>query len=250
MRPRIKIYGERNSGTNYLFKLLRRNLEAGLLRGVVPWYVRIPFPQSETVRDLYFELTFGRNLGWKHRLAPSPATVRETRIYSDKLFFVTLTKNPYSWLLSLYRHPYHYQGEFSTFQEFLSAPWTTVRRAKAPPEYPNPIIMWNEKNAAYLRLRSGMPTVVLRYEDLLADPDQTLAKVASQFSIDRSGSSFENITQSTKEQDGSKGFDYYQQYYLGEQWRAELQPTAVQIINRYLDCDLMAQFGYERIEAA
>lgn len=250
MRSLIKIYGERNTGTNYLFKLLRLNLEADLLRGVVPWYVRIPFPQNETVRDLYFELTFGRNLGWKHRLAPPPDTVRETRIYSDSLCFVTLAKNPYSWLLSLYRRPYHRQGELGTFEQFLNAPWRTLRRAKAAPEFPNPTIMWNEKNNAYLRLRSGMPTAILRYEDLLADPERTLSKVAAQFSVERSRSHFENVTTSTKEKDGGKGFDYYQQYYLREQWRTELQPAALRIINEYLDLELMSQFGYEMIEIA
>jgi hypothetical protein len=250
LRPTVKIYGERNTGTNFLFKLLRLNLRADLLRGVVPSYVRIPFPQNETVRDLYFKLTFGWNLGWKHRLAPSPDSVRETRIYSDRLCFVTLTKNPYSWLLSLYRRPHHYQGELTTFEQFLNAPWTTVRRANAPPEFPNPIIMWNEKSAAYLRLREGMPTATLRYEDLLADPERALSRVAVRFSIEKSGSYFENVTASTKEKGGGKGFEYYQQYYLGEQWRTELQPAALRIINEYLDFELMSQFGYERLEDA
>ena len=250
VQPEIKIYGERNTGTNFLFKLLRLNLKADLLRGVVPWHVRIPFPQSEAVRDLYFELTFGWNLGWKHRLAPSPDAVRETRVYSDRLIFVTLTKNPYSWLLSLYRRPHHYQGKLGTFQQFLSSPWATVRRAKAVPEFPNPVIMWNKKNAAYLGLRAGTPTATLRYEDLLADPERTLSKVADQFSIERSKSFFENVTASTKERDGGKGFDFYQQYYLHEQWRTELQPAALSIINEDLDFDLMSQFGYERLEDA
>jgi len=250
VRPEIKIYGERNTGTNFLFKLLRLNLKADLLRGVVPWYVRIPFPQSEAVRDLYFELTFGRNLGWKHRLAPSPDTVREAHIYSDRLCFVTLTKNPYSWLLSLYRSPHHYQGKLGTFEQFLNAPWATVRRAKTISKFPNPIIMWNKKNAAYLALRAGVPTTTLRYEDLLADPERTLSKVADQFSIERSKSDFENVMASTKEKGSGKGFDYYQQYYLREQWRTDLQPAALRIINEYLDFDLMSQFGYERLEDA
>lgn len=250
IRPTIKIYGERNTGTNYLLKLFRQNLEADLLRGVVPWYVRIPFPRSELARDLYFASTSRRNLGWKHRLAPLPAAVRAMRGYSDSLLFVTLTKNPYSWLLSLYRHPHHYRSELGTFQQFLSAPWATVRRENAIPEYPNPIIMWNEKNSAYLRLAAGMPTANLRYEDLLADPEHTLAQLAARYSIGRSRPDFANVVASTKERHGVKDFNYYQKYYLREQWKADLQPSELHTINKYLDFDLMRQFGYEELEAA
>ena len=75
-------------------------------------------------------------------------------------------------------------------------------------------------------------------------------KVADQFSIERSKADFVNVMASTKEKDSGKGFDYYQQYYLREQWRTELQPAALRIINEYLDFDLMSQFGYERLEDA
>ena len=248
MRPVIKIYGERNTGTNYLLKLLRRNLEVDLLRGVVPWYVRIPFPQSELARDLYFAVTSRWNLGWKHCLAPLPAAVRALRGHSDNLLFVTLTKNPYSWLLSLYRHPHHYRRELGTFQQFLTAPWATVRREKTVSEYPNPIIMWNEKNTAYLRLAAEMPTANLKYEDLLADPEQTLVQLATRYSIKRSRPDFANVIASTKEREGAKDFSYYQNYYLHEQWRAELQALALHTINKYLDFDLMRQFGYKKLE--
>lgn len=250
IRPVIKIYGERNTGTNYLLKLFRRNFEADLLRGVVPWYVRILFPQSEQARDLYFAITSRWNLGWKHRLAPLPAAARDMRDHDDNLLFVTLTKNPYSWLLSLYRHPHHYKRELGTFQQFLSAPWATVRRENTVSEYPNPIMMWNEKNAAYLRLAAEMPTANLKYEDLLADPERTLTQLANRYSIKRSRPQFANVTASTKEREGAKDFNYYQNYYLQEQWRTELQASALLIVNRYLDFDLMRQFGYEKLEVA
>jgi len=249
VRPTVKIYGERNTGTNYLLKLFRRNLEVDLLRGVVPWYVRIPFPQSELARDFYFALTSRLNLGWKHCLAPRPCAVTAMRGYNDSLLFVTLTKNPYSWLLSLYRHPHHYRSELGAFQQFLNAPWQTVRRENTVPAYPNPIIMWNEKNSAYLRLNSGMPTANLRYEDLLADPEQSLAQLATRYSIGLSRPHFENVMASTKESESAKDFDYYQEYYLREQWKTELQASALHTINRYLNFDLMSQFGYEKLEA-
>jgi hypothetical protein len=84
----------------------------------------------------------------------------------------------------------------------------------------------------------------------LADPEQTLVQLADRYSIKRSTPAFANVIASTKEREGAKDFSYYQNYYLHEQWRAELQSSALQTINRYLDFDLMRQFGYEKLEVA
>ena len=110
--------------------------------------------------------------------------------------------------------------------------------------------LWNAKNAAYLRLAAEMPTGNLKYEDLLADPEQTLVQLATQYSIHRSKPDFANVIASTKEREGAKDFKYYQDYYLHEQWMADLQPSELHTINKYLDFDLMRQFGYEKLEAA
>jgi hypothetical protein len=110
--------------------------------------------------------------------------------------------------------------------------------------------MWNEKNSAYLRLNEEMPTANLRYEDLLADPERTVAQLATRYAIGRSRPDFANVIASTKEREGAKDFSYYQEYYLQEQWRSELQDAALHTINKYLNFDLMTQFGYEKLEAA
>ncbi len=68
---RVKIYGERNTGTNYLSALLDKNLDAELLPGVVPSVVDIVqalVPEREAIKTLYSSLTFARHLGWKHEL--------------------------------------------------------------------------------------------------------------------------------------------------------------------------------------
>jgi hypothetical protein len=239
----LKLYGERNTGTNYLHRLLALNLEVHLLPGVVPSYLRRLFPRSELARDLYFALTFGRNLGWKHALAPSPREIGTTSIYSPRLFFVTLTKNPYAWLLSLYRRPYHYRGQASSFEAFLAAPWQPVRRARAPGVYDNPVVMWNQKNASYLRLAAGAPTINLRYVDLLSNPGRTLAQIASTWDIAWKVPEFKNVEESTKEK-REKDFAYYQDYYLGQRWREELSEGQLALVNRHLDPGLMEAFGY------
>ena len=128
-RPKLKIYGERNTGTNYLSELVFLNLDVDILPGQTPTIVRSIqesklFPGDELLRDIYFSLRFHKNLGWKHMLVESPASLKRYRICSDKLFFVTLSKNPYSWLLSLFKNPYHqYWKQKPGFEEFLTSPW-------------------------------------------------------------------------------------------------------------------------------
>ena len=75
---RIKIYGERNTNTKFMRKLIDLNLDVEQLPGVVPPALRralrlVPRRANELIRDLYFVLTFRQNLGWKHSLVRSPA---------------------------------------------------------------------------------------------------------------------------------------------------------------------------------
>lgn len=243
---RIKIYGERNTGTNYLQKLITKNLEVTMLRGTVPakWirFIR----NSEIGRDLYFRLAFSRTLGWKHAIAPTPKDLEKIGICHRTVFFVTLTKNPYSWLLSLYRRPYHSRNELMSFEEFLVTPWKTVGRENGPNAFSNPVAMWNCKNRSYLELDGRSPVVNLRYEDLLADPESVIHRIANRFDVKLRGKAVINVDQSTKEK-SVKDFQYYREYYLQQNWKRELGREAIDIINDRLDEQLLTYFGYDRL---
>lgn len=265
-KPEIKIYGERNTGTNYLSRLIALNLDARLVPGEAPpvligaarrlsmaaGLAGIPErgrfnrmhmgPLCETVLDVWFALTERSNWGWKHA-APAPVWRAGRRAKPD--LCVTLTKNPYSWLLSLYRRPYHSQynpeAGMVPFEEFLANPLRTRRRehiggSAAPGE------LWNRKNASYLELRSMAPVLNAKYEDLLDDPPAVAGTVADALGLPtRSG--FVNLRESAK-QDLGKNYDYYRDYYLNERWRREWSNESLDIVNRQLDPALMAHFGY------
>jgi hypothetical protein len=259
-KPVLKVYGERNSGTNYLTRLIRRNLKIDLLPGVVQ-KKHLPvfdpddlqalarqrnLPEREVIADLYFQETFPDNLGWKHALVKPADCLKQYDICSNNLFFLTLTKNPYSWLLSLYRRPYHhYWGKKSDFETFLTSPWRTVGRENAPPEFSSPVELWNQKNASYLQLQQQFPTLNLRYEDLLSDPKGTMEAVRNIASCDWKHSAFVNVDRSTKR--GEEDFSFYRKYYLEEQWKAELSPRAIRIINERLNDEILEAFQYEKL---
>lgn len=249
--PLVKVYGERNSGTIYLSELIRLNFVAKELRGFVPWPVgglQLILPGREAVRDAFFSTTFGSNLGWKHMQVKPVEQLQQYSISSRRLHFITITKNPYSWLLSMHRRPYHqYYDAALSFEEFLTTPWQTTSRDGTKQTIANPIELWNVKNTSYLPLNSAFPALNLTYEDVLCDPESMMDKVATEFKLQRTSDVFCNFEQSTK--DSSKDSNYYRDYYLNERWRDKLSAEAIEIINQHLDRELVSTFGYEILNA-
>ena len=247
MVRQIKVYGERNTNTNYLEQLIHLNLDVAQLPGVVPRYVKTiqkVLPGKEWLRDWYFSVTPHCNLGWKHTCVMS---VQALNNFKPDVCFISITKNPYSWLLSLYRKPYSHQYSDSkpSFETFLRTPWKTVDRDNCASLLASPIELWNVKNASYLQLES-LNGLNLTTESTVQDPEVVIAKISRHFSIDRLSSEFLNYEKSTK--DPSKDFAYYQDYYLNERWRDEVSDQAVTIISDAVDRRLMQHFGYEALE--
>jgi len=247
--PLIKVYGERNTGTNYFGKLLSLNFSVAQVPGVVPnCIIRLQriLPGKERIRDIYFYLTFYKNLGWKHSVVKPPDKIRQYSINRCGLYFVTITKNPYSWLLSLYRQPYHQTNhQKDDFKNFLTAPWKTVGRENAPSLLSSPIELWNIKNTSYIQLKNSLPAFNIKFEDLLEDPKAVLRQISTEFSIPLKTSEFINYEQSTKDQ--AKTYDFYRDYYLNEKWKNQLSGRVIKIINAALSNKLLNIFGYEKL---
>lgn len=125
---KIKIYGERNCGTNYLEKLIALNLKVDILKFQLNWFsiLLLKYLKYDFIQDLLFHFQGKTTLGWKHGCPP----VQAIKNYNtDLLVIVTLTKNPYSFLSSLYKKLHHMKGKKSTnFSDFISRKWTTRRR--------------------------------------------------------------------------------------------------------------------------
>lgn len=247
----VKLYGERNSGTRYLSKLIELNLDATLVPGVVAKHVgrlQRALPGREWLRDAYFASTYRSNLGWKHAAVDAAAARKlqaRRAAAGSKLILLTLTKNPYAWLLSLYDRPYHSgQRDELDFESFLHTPWRSVGRDNLKRAVlPTPIELWNVKNRSYLKLTRSNPSACgLTYERILTDPRQVIERLAANFNIIKSTRYFENVRISTKGR--SRNFAEYRDYYLNERWQSRLSTTAVATINRLIDKYLMDQFGY------
>ena len=251
-RRYITLYGERNTGSRYLNRLLELNLEAACLEGTAPRWVALlnsASPDSRNLLDWYFSRTFAQNLGWKHsqvqvgRLLDLGGAIRGVH-------FVTLIKNPYSWLLSLAKRPYHRKpaagNDDSDLESLLLTQWATVGRDNGPPAYRDAIDLWNSKVRSYIELAERLPTTFLTYEDLVADPAAALKKIKADSADEWSGSDFQDLQQSTKEK--GKDSSFYRRYYGEELWREQLNPRVIGLINERLDPALMALFGYRILD--
>lgn len=246
---KLKLFGERNTGTNYLLKLLRKNVQATLLRSEVPadwikWQRRVP--GNESIRDLYFKFRYKQTLGWKHTAVPPLSELETVPLFRDSdLRFITLTKNPYAWILSLHKRPYHryYNGPKQTLLEFVQTPWKTVHRDNVSNRIlASPVELWNLKVASYEHLPADR-TIHLTSLQLISDPEAMIHEIVDQFGIPLKTKKFEDHIESTK--DDSKDSNWYKDYYVNEKWKHRLSPEVIEAINSYLDKDLATKRGFQ-----
>jgi hypothetical protein len=240
---KVKIYGERNTNTNYLEKLLITNFTLESLAGSVPPYIynmQSIIPGNELLRDLYFRFTHNVNGGWKHSFPILPTS------NTEDFLPITLTKNPYAWLLSLYVKPYHqpkYKND--SFEEFLQCEWHTIRRENLPSKtIVNPIVLWNLKNFAYLKLANSCRVINLTAEELIEHPSRIFDQLSTEYGLDYKNGTFLNYDEAAKP-DNDKDNNYYQNYYINELWRSKLNKHSVELINQHIDPLLMDKFGYK-----
>ena len=154
---RLKILGERNTGTNWLERMLTNAMPSvDIVHGNLPAPYQAAFrsiklvagerrarPIVESLRDRAFEKHFDRTLGWKH--ASARAISDNLDRASGEVVVVAMTKNPYSWLMSLHRRPYsvdHQEERRSaSLSEFVATSWPTVGREYGPDHYQGPVEM-------------------------------------------------------------------------------------------------------------
>ena len=236
---RLKLYGERHTNTNYLQQLLSLNLDCEWVEGVVPtWRRSIERFGISGARDRYFARTRSKNLGWKHTAVDPTDDLNGVRA-------ITLTKNPYAWVVSMHRRPYHLENATGlSIDEFVRQKWQTLGRDNLNREAITVAELWNRKNASYFYL-SDERSMHLTSEEVQLSPQETVSKVA-EFMEQQPAEEFRDVERSTKKRP-DKNSDYYRDYYGRELWRDSLSLGALEALNKELDQSLMAKFGYEVI---
>ena len=195
---RVKIFGERLTGTTAAGELLMRCAGLEIAPGVAtrfdptitrrieagkPFWSLVPERfWIERQVDLCFEGRRPRE-AWKH----ARPSFDQDFVGLPVLFMV---RHPLSWLARFYDFSYHRLSPIrGTFHAFATRPWRTVRRENMPPVVPNPLVLWNEKLAAYRSFaeqaaRAGSPVAFARQEDLVLRQMKTVVEICEGLGFD------------------------------------------------------------------
>lgn len=182
------VFGERNSGTNFIGKLLQLNL-AGLSAGL----------------EGGGKVNRWSRYGWKHGF---PQMVSAP----DHCLAVVAFRHPERWLQSLHRKPWHTaprrKWKGMQFSDFIRTPWRAAidaegfgvarddprwntelqweRHPLTGDRFANVIQLRNAKNQGFLSFpKRFRNTVLVRYEDVAAEPEAFVTFLAEQYGVAR-----------------------------------------------------------------
>ena len=251
---KVKIFGERNTSTNALKQVIEQNASARVLPSVAaecdPRFaarlarmkrLHLPIGMQEWQTDRVFAKAPDAH-AWKH----AATDFSDVRAFSDTLV-VFCTRHPASWLLGLYKRPYHNLAPgLPTLPGFVAAPWKTVGRERMAGITTTPTALYNLKLQSYQRMQdaldaAGIAHATIRHEDFAMDQRACFDRLRPHLA--GVTPDFRPLDTSTK--DAGKSVDHYRDYYGRELWRAEIDPVTAQSIQDTIDWPTAAAFGYQ-----
>ena len=180
--------------------------------------------ENFNIKFLYYDY-----LGWKHRLAPNETEIQ--KFATQETIFLFTFRNPYSWLKAMHRDPYYYHYPKITELNFFEFVQFQIE------DYENLIMLWNQKNSSYLEMINKVPiSMLVKVEDFHNDQQSYFDKISSKIEFNgnfipmerylngRGQSSDKSVTESLSV--------------------PNLSSEEIEVINRYLDKDLMKELNY------
>ena len=180
--------------------------------------------ENFNIKFLYYDY-----LGWKHRLAPNESEIQ--KFATQETIFLFTFRNPYSWLKAMHRDPYYYHYPKITELNFFEFVQFQIE------DYENLIMLWNQKNLSYLEMINKVPiSMLVKVEDFHNDQQSYFNKISSKIEFNgnfipmerylngRGQSSEKSVTESLS--------------------IPNLSREEIEVINRYLDKDLMKELNY------
>lgn len=263
-KSKIKIFGERHAGTNFLAELCEKNFDIPVISSRAASYVklflrlqpvlphRLHWHVLQALRAATFRANYRTSWGWKHgRVLSDPA---DPKFYPEDLAILCVVKHPIAWAMSLKRRPYetfvHPEViEKMSLTEFVRSEWRPVPFENYGSLFPTVMELWNVKVRSYFELAAIRPVLVLRYEDLLDDPEAAVAQISAFYGLVRrpvflNAASGAKRHWASKEGQEKKDFQYYRNYYLQEQWRTKLPADYRSTFVDIVDPDLLQRLGY------
>ncbi len=240
----IKVYGERNSGTNYLISLLEANMKGNDVKIVQKKY------------------------GWKHRFVDAQELRKAD---TQHTLFIHISKDPYSWVVSMHGKPHHAPHLYGLdFDTFLNSEWACYqgkgyatrdlvkdpikpeeemmyeRNPNTGERFKNVILLRNAKNERYLKLKEVCEHHhFIKYYDLLYTPKRTLRMMANKFGL--------NLRAEIQLNDGYHGKNpklkfNRKRFYLQQEYFQKYTQEQLDYVNEFFNEETESALGYEMVK--
>lgn len=216
---------------------------------------------SKSLLELNFDCNVRNNLfGWKHGFVPivsSDSNVTYETSY-DAAYFVT--KNPFSFLVSLYRYYKDAKlniiasDEFDKFIRGKIVIFDGGNRNSPQLRFANPVELWNSMNWNY---KSCNHLIHVRYEMLLSQPQITTNKLARRLGVKPKTKVFEVPQRKVKRMNDRIEYldssdmqtkqKFNKRQYLDNEYMEMFSPELVEFVLAQLDYDLVEALGYSEI---
>lgn len=249
---KIKIFGERNTGTNVIKEMIKTNTKSFVFPGTarevsnsigeeIRARKKAGLLGNEEKEQMIDEVFSGLDLlrQWKH----TATRFQLNNDISDTHFIFTV-REPRSWLVGLFKKPYHILVDKpDNFTDFATLDWRVVARDNVAKPCYKPMDLYAEKLYSYMEFineleKKNISYSVVRFESFVQNQEAIFDDLKYYF--DSPSTEFREVNDSTK--DKAKDSQFYKQYYENEIWKEEF--PGVMDISSPIDNATSRFFGF------
>lgn len=237
---KIKIFGERNTGTNVIKEMIRINSKSFVLPGTarevsssigeeISVRKKAGLLSNEEKEHMLDEVFSGLGLlrQWKHS-----ATRFQLNKDINETHFIFTVREPRSWLVGLFKKPYHILVDKpNNLTDFAMSDWRVVARDNVAKAHYKPMALYAEKLYSYIEFineleEKNISYSIVRFEDFVQNQKAIFDNLKCY--LDSPNTKFSEVNESTK--DKTKDSQFYRKYYGNELWKEEY-PEALDIVS-------------------
>lgn len=254
---RVKVFGERGTGTNFFARLIYANFHAEMLVHADPLQHpavqplrQKPFRErhkgavAERIEDHLHRVTMHATGGWKHACLTDH--LFETLDDADEVLVLCIVRHPAMWVQSFMRKPFaSFLSEPPDIDTLLKTPWVTRARDEMPDlVLEGPATLWRRKVESYLDHALRRPNVkIVRHEDVLRNVDGVLDLIAPLMTARRETWGVPKGYGRTWEEGQERDFWQIREALPEDPWR-EISEEAAAILRTQIGAELLERFQY------
>lgn len=254
---RVKVFGERGTGTNFFARLIHDNFRVQMLVHADPLQHpdvqplrQMPLEErhkgavAERIEDHLHRVTMHATGGWKHACLTDQ--LFETLYQADEALVICIVRHPALWAESFRRKPFaSFLVEPPDLETLLITPWVTRARDEVPDlALAGPAMLWRRKVESYLDHAMRRPNVkILRHEDVLLDVDGVLDLLAPLMTARQAGWMVPKGYGRSWEEGQDRGFWQIRDALPEDPWTT-ISGEAARVLRAQIGSELLERFQY------